>query len=197
MTLQQRADNERWLMSFYRLSEIAGAEFFARLARFLPAGQLQVNMTKHFADESNHAWFWTKAIDDMGFKAEKPKNSYQDAYLEAAGLPVNMMEVLAITHVFEKRAAKMYSTHLKLGDLAAPIESTIRDILVDEAWHVKWVADELKLMEGKFGKQNIQDTLAGYKRADQEVYQKTISEYEERIGFVVGKKSDLGEFEAS
>lgn len=185
MNKSSRVDSERWIMSFYRLSEISGAEFFARLARYLPAGPLQMNMTKHFADESQHAWLWSKALNDMGYKAERLKNTYQDAYLEAAGLPVNMMEILAITHVFEKRAANMYTLHMRHNAIAEPVEQTIKTILVDEGWHIKWVADELKNMEDKFGAENIQGTLKRYQKADEEVYKKAVAEYEDRMNFLI------------
>ena len=48
------AENELWLLSYYRSSEINGALFFGRVARTV-RGPLQVDVTHHFADEANHA----------------------------------------------------------------------------------------------------------------------------------------------
>ena len=56
------SENELWLLSFYRTSEISGSLFFGKLARTLRPGPIQIDMTKHFADEANHAWYWTECI---------------------------------------------------------------------------------------------------------------------------------------
>src|SRR5262249_37702424 len=44
-------ENELWLLSYYRSSEINGALFFGRVARTI-RGPLQVDVTHHFADEA-------------------------------------------------------------------------------------------------------------------------------------------------
>src|ERR1043166_5120509 len=59
-------ENELWLLSFYRTSELSGALFFGRLARALRAGPIQRDLTHHFADESQHAWYWTRCIAELG-----------------------------------------------------------------------------------------------------------------------------------
>src|SRR5215470_2417594 len=106
-------ENELWLLSYYRTSEINGALFFGRVARTV-RGPLQVDVTHHFADESNHASYWTHCIANLGHTAIKQTRSYQDQYLEAAGAPVSLMEVMAITQVFEKRVIGQYHRHLRL-----------------------------------------------------------------------------------
>ena len=62
---QLRGDAERWLLSFYRSSEISGALFFGRLANVIRDPRVQLDLTRHFADESQHArWFsWDEADD--------------------------------------------------------------------------------------------------------------------------------------
>ena len=60
------SENELWLLSFYRTSELSGALFFGRLARALRAGPIQRDLTRHFADESQHAWYWTRCIAELG-----------------------------------------------------------------------------------------------------------------------------------
>lgn len=88
----KQKDNNRWIMSFYRQSEISGALFFGRLASFLPPSPIQADLTQHFADESAHASYWTQAIYELGMKPDRVRITYQENYLEAAGLPVNIME---------------------------------------------------------------------------------------------------------
>ncbi len=96
-------ENLQWILSFYRTSEISGALFFGELARSLRPSAIQQDMTRHFADEANHARYWTDCLEKLGVQPLKLPTAYQNQYLAAAGMPANLMEILAITLVFEKR----------------------------------------------------------------------------------------------
>jgi hypothetical protein len=177
----QLSENEKWLLSFYRSSEISGALFFGRLARVLRSGPVQADMTRHFADESQHARYWTDCIAAFNEDALKIKGAYQDQYLEAGGMPVNMMEILAVTLVFERRVVGQYVAHSRVPGLAAPIQDTLSRIMDDERWHIRWVSDALKDLEPEYGKDTIDSTLERYTLADREIYQKTLSTHAEIV----------------
>jgi rubrerythrin len=185
------SENDLWLLSFYRSSEINGALFFGRVARTLRGGPLQADVTHHFADEANHAKYWTRCIEDLGYNAEKLSGAYQDQYLEAVGLPANLMEVMAITQVFEKRVIGQYHRHLRAPDTHPRVRQTIETIMEDERWHVKYVRDALQEMAKKYGQELVDDTLARFTAADEEVYAKTLAEYGERIAFLGDGAVDL------
>jgi hypothetical protein len=172
------SENERWLLSYYRTSEINGALFFGRLARSMRSGPMQVDMTKHFADESQHASWWTQCLVDLGTTPLKAQSGYQDQYLEAGGMPMNMMEVLAVTLVFERRVVGQYVSHAKAPDLAAPIRATLDRIMSDERWHMEWVSTALKGMHAEWGEDTVAATIQRYSSADREVYQRTLAEHE-------------------
>jgi len=177
-------DDEHWVLSYYRQSEINGALFFGRLARALKPSHIQHDLTKHFADEAQHAWYWTDCLERLGSPAIKLSDAYQDQYLEAAGLPVNMMEILAITLVFERRVINQYARHLAVPAVRGEVKDTIDRIMADERWHVQWVRDALTGMEDRYGKDTIAETLRRFKEADREVYAQTLAEHEERLGFL-------------
>jgi predicted metal-dependent hydrolase len=178
------SENDLWLLSYYRSSEINGALFFGRVARTLKGGQLQAEVTHHFADEANHARYWTDCISDLDAKAIKLREAYQDQYLQAIGMPANLMEVMAITQVFEKRVIGQYRRHLRSPGLHPRVKQTIEQIMVDERWHIEYVRDALTEMEGKYGAEYIAETIARFSRADEEVYAKTLAEYGERVTFL-------------
>jgi len=184
-------DNERWLLSFYRHSEISGALFFGRLARSWKPGPIQRDMTYHFADESQHARHWTRALEDMGSGPVKIASAYQDLYLEAAGLPANVMEVLAITQVFEVRVIGQYLAHSKAPELHPVIGGTIQTIMKDEKWHIQWVGKALQGFEAEYGKDHVAATIKRYRAADEEVYRKTLEEHGERLKDVLQAKRYL------
>jgi hypothetical protein len=112
MTEGRLSDNDLWIMNYYRSGEIKGALFFGRVARIV-RGPLQVDVTRHFADEAAHAHYWTECLDDLGCPPGRVTKGYQDQYLDIVGLPANLMEVMAITLVFEQRAIRLYGQHLR------------------------------------------------------------------------------------
>jgi hypothetical protein len=182
MTEQRLTEHDLWIMNYYRSGEIKGALFFGRVARVV-RGPLQVDVTHHFADEAAHARYWTECLDDLGFHPSREAKGYQDQYLDVVGLPANLMEVMAITLVFEQRAIRLYSQHLRSGPHPR-IRQTIEQVMRDERWHVKYVRDALLEMGAKYGEELVSGTLARYKAADDEIYAKTLAEHGERMRFL-------------
>jgi bacterioferritin (cytochrome b1) len=178
-------ENELWVLSFYRTSEISGALFFGQLARAMKPGPIQSDMTKHFSDEAMHAWYWTSCIESLGAQPLKLGVAYQDNYLAAAGMPVNVMEVLAITQVFEKRVINQYARHSQAEGLQPQVRDTFAKIMEDEKWHIEWIRKALKQMEPEFGKELIDRTLKRFREADQEVYKNVMAEHEDRIRHII------------
>lgn len=182
-------ENELWILSFYRTSEISGALFFGRLAKSMKAGPIQRDMTKHFTDEAVHAWYWTDCIEKLGSKPIKLNTAYQDQYFTAAGMPANLMEVLAITQVFERRAIHQYMLHSQIPNIQPETEEALGKIVEDEKWHIQWIRDALRGMEGEYGKDLIDKTLKRFHDADREVYQTTSQEHEERVKHLITQKT--------
>lgn len=178
------SENDLWLLSYYRSSEINGALFFGRVARTVKAGKLQAEVTHHFADEANHARYWTECVNDLDATPIKLRESYQDQYLQAIGMPANLMEVMAITQVFEKRVIGQYRQHLRAPDLHPRIRQTIERIMLDERWHIEYVRDALREMEGRYGADHIAAAIDRFTAADEEIYAKTLAEYGDRIAFL-------------
>ena len=176
------SENERWLMSFYRISEISGAQFFGRLARVTKNEDIVVDMTKHFADESAHAWYWTQCIQQLGGKPIPLNFTYQEQYFQRSGIPANIMEVLAITQVFERRVLDQYNEHAKHANTHPLIKETLARIMKDEAWHLQWIKEALRGdLATEYGAQTIRDTLERYTDIDNQVYQATMEEFGHRL----------------
>ena len=175
-------DNLHWILSFYRTSEIGGALFFGELARSLRPSPIQQDMTRHFADEANHARYWTDCLEKLGAEPLKLPAAYQNQYLAAAGMPGNIMEILAITQVFEKRVVAQYMLHSKSPGTPDIVRETIETIMADEQWHISWIRDALAGMEDEYGADNIRETLRRYTLADREVYRATAEEHRARLG---------------
>jgi hypothetical protein len=183
-------DNDLWLLSFYRSSEINGSLFFGQLARSISPGPIQRDMTRHFADEAAHAWSWTRTIERLGATPQRIDGAYQDRYLTAVGIPVNLMELLALTQVFERRVIHQYSRHLHTPGLQPEVAETLRAIMIDEKWHLSWVHQALKSLEGEYGRESIAQTLARYAKADAEVYRTLRHEHGDRLRHILGETDE-------
>jgi len=190
------SENEHWLLSYYRASEITGSMFFGRISKLVPPGPMQADLTQHFADEAQHSTWFTECIESLGARPLKLSFAYQDDYLRSAGVPSNLMEVLSITQVFEKRILNTYSRHAKLPNVRPAVSRVLRRIMRDESWHVQWVRNALKELEPRYGKDHITATLERHTAADLETYGRFLREYGERVEFLV-RSQELEGAEAS
>ncbi len=182
------SESELWLLSFYRTSEIGGALFFGRLAKTLKPGPIQIDMTKHFADEAQHAWLWTECMQKLGATPLALPDTYQDQYTPAMGIPANLMEVLALTHVFEKRVVGVYARHANVPGLNPILKETLLTIMKDERWHLEWIRNALDGMAPDYGAENIEKALERFSQADEAVYRQTLKEHEEHINTLMKGK---------
>jgi hypothetical protein len=181
MTVSATTGGDTWLLSFYRASELAGATFFGRLARLVPAGPIQRDMTRQFADEAQHAWLWSDCMDRMGIAPCAVTGVYQDHYLQAVGVPANLMEALAITRVFERRVIRQYARHAHLPGTHPEVRRTLSAIMNDERWHIRWIGEALAGLQTEYGRDAIRATLRRYRAADEAVYARVTREHAERL----------------
>ena len=174
-------ENTLWLLSFYRTSEISGSLFFGRLARTVRDARIQHDLSRHYADEAQHAWYWTDCLTRLDSKPLTLDAAYQDRYLEAAGIPANLMEILALTQVFERRVIRQYAIHGRAPALHPAIGETLDRIMRDEKWHIRWVRDALGRMAQEYSADAVNGALKRYMDADAEVYRATLAEHADRV----------------
>jgi demethoxyubiquinone hydroxylase (CLK1/Coq7/Cat5 family) len=176
-------ENSRWLLSYYRSSEIDGALFFGRIADTVRSRELAADITQHFADEAKHAAIWTRCLTDLGVEPLRMHGSYQSQYFDAIGAPANLMEVLAITQVFEKRVIGQYRRQLSSPGTHRRVRTALAEIMDDERWHLRYVRQALHAMCDRHGKERVEATIARCTQADNEIYAKTLAEYGDRIAW--------------
>ncbi len=174
-------ENERWLLSFYRASEIAGALFFGRLASVLKPGRVQVDLSRHFADEAQHAWYWTDCLAQLGAEPLRLDDAYQRRYTAALGVPASLMEVLAITSVFERRVINQYARHARSPRIDPAVRAVLARIMEDERWHIHWVSRALRTLAREHGKDAVTAAVRRCQTADREIYRELTTEHAERV----------------
>ena len=163
-------ENELWILSYYRESELTGALVMGRLARCTDDDDLRVRLTEHCAEEANHAWLWTETILEVGGRPLRVSETYQSRYYARIGQPTTVLEVLALTQVFENRVLRHFRDHLRRPDTHPAVARTLQRMVAEEAGHIGWVKDRLDRCASEIGAVAVQETLRRFGEIDQEVY---------------------------
>lgn len=158
-------------MNFYRDAELQGARLLLNLHRHLPDPDSQMKLTRHLADESRHAWLWTKHIADLGGVPAPIKDGYQRRMGRRVGIPKDAVELLALTVVAEKRALDRYRRHAAQPDLEPATREVLEAVTGDEPWHLEWIEEKLhELARERGGEERVARLLERYQAIDREVY---------------------------
>jgi acyl carrier protein len=163
-------ENELWLLSYYRESELAGALLMGRLARETDDDDLRVRLTEHCAEEARHAWAWTEAILKVGGTPRRVSETYQSRYHAAVGNPSTLLEVLALTQIFERRVVRHFKAHLSWPGTHPEVARTLQLLIDEEVGHIRWVKDRLDAYAAVYGESVVKEMLDRFQRIDEQVY---------------------------
>ena len=164
------SENDLWILSYYRESELAGSLVMGRLARETDDDDLRVHLTEHCAEEAHHAWLWTKTILDVGGTPKRVAETYQTRYYAEIGTPASLLEVLALTQVFEKRVIRHFRAHMKWPNTHPAVLATLQRMIDDEVGHISWVKDRLDRYAAQKDSAVVAETIRRYTEVDQRVY---------------------------
>jgi acyl carrier protein len=180
-------ENELWLLSYYRESELAGALLMGRLARETDDDDLRVRLTEHCAEEARHAWVWTETILRVGGTPRRVSETYQSRYHAAVGNPSNLLEVLALTQIFERRVVRHFKAHLAWPGTHPEVARTLQQLIDEEVGHIRWVKDRLDAYGATHGDLVVREMLDRFQRIDEQVYN-GLRQYAECFELVAGPK---------
>jgi len=105
------------LYSYYRDAELRGATLLLRLILRIEDSEAQVKLSRHLADETRHAWLWTKRIADLGAVPVRVTDGYQTRIGQQVGIPKTLIDLFALTVVVEERAQRRYLEHARRPDV--------------------------------------------------------------------------------
>ena len=161
-------DEELWILSYYRASELAGSLLMGRLVRTARDDELRARLTWHFAEEARHAWRWTEVIRLLGADPLPITETYQSNYLSRVGMPHHEIDLLALTYVFERRVARHFTLHRQLEGVHPLIRSTLATMCAEEGPHLRWIKDRL---DAEPDRGTVDQHLARYEAIDRDVYE--------------------------
>jgi acyl carrier protein len=165
------SENDLWILSYYRESELAGGLIMGRLARETDDDDLRVHLTEHCAEEAFHAWLWTQTILKVGGTPKRVAETYQTRYYAEIGTPTSLLEILALTQVFERRVIRHFRAHLKWPDVHPAVGETLHKMIEDEVGHISWVKDRLDRYAAEKGETIVAETLRRFTEVDERVYE--------------------------
>jgi len=160
-----------WIFSFYRDAELRGARLLFNLLHHLKDAEAQLKMSRHLADETRHAWLWTKRIADMGAAPILIDDGYQRRLGLKTGVPKDLIDLLALTVVVEERARWRYQEHAAKPDVDEETLQILKAVTEDESWHLSWIERQMREIAHQQGKPERADqALERYRAIDREVW---------------------------
>ena len=169
-----------WVLSYYREAELRGANLLQRLLRKADDPLLQINLTRHLADEARHAWLWTELIGKLGGEPAAIHLGYQRRLRSQVGIPSTIIDLLALTHVVEERVQQRYREHAARPGEDPRTVAVLQSIGADEEWHLAWVKDWLAAHEQEHEGEPLSALLDRYRMLEVSAYAELMVE-EERL----------------
>ena len=170
------SDRELLWLNVYRASELHGGLVLGRLALYVRDPQLMLHLTRHAAEEVEHAQLWTETILAVGGRPRPIRNTYQRVYAREVGPISSVLQILALTQVFEQRVCRHFMEHARLPGTHPEIVGTLNRMVEEERLHLSWVSTWLdrQASEGRA----VSTLMDEYRLVDQLVYDELRAEYD-------------------
>src|SRR4051812_12004075 len=168
------------LLNFYRASELHGGLILGQMVRRTRDPELIMQLTKHSAEEVMHALLWTETIVAVGGKPAPVRDTYQNRYVEIVGTPLTLLEVLALTQVFERRVYRHFTLHLRQPGVHPIVAKTLQRMLDEERGHLSWVRKWLD-KQARARPVEVREVMRRYAEVDERVYAAISAEYGWRL----------------
>ncbi len=173
------SDTELRQLNFYRVSELNGGLLLGQLLRGVRNPELIRQLTRHSAEEVVHSQRWMETIFAVGGEPSPTSDSYQARYGAAMRPPSTIVEVLALTQVFERRVFRHFTEHLGRPATHPRVKATLRRMLDEERGHLSWVKQWLDAAAGRGV--SVKALLRRYSAIDAEVYATLTRDYGWRV----------------
>ena len=171
----QITERELGTLNFYRASELHGGLVLGQLVRRARDPQLILELTRHSAEEIVHARLWTETILAVGGTPAPVRETYQSRYAATVGAPSTVLEVLALTQVFERRVYRHFTEHLRRPATHPVVRATLARMLDEERGHLSWVKHWLD-RQAASRPEVVRALMRRYAEADAAVYASFVEE---------------------
>ncbi len=180
------------IFSFYRDAEIRGATLLMKMMQWEKDPEAQVLFSRHVADETRHAWLWTKRIRQLGGLPVQVPDGYQRRLGKALGIPFNIVDLFALTVIVEERSVVRYTQHAASRYCDELTREVLDELTKDEKWHISWMEEwMLRLARDRGGEAKARAQLARYRDLEQQVFEDFKEDERRWIGFSFSDEEPL------
>ncbi len=172
------------LFSYYRDAELHGARLLLRLTKLMQDDpDAQIKLSLHVAEETQHAWLWTKRITELGGKPVAIGDGYQSR-IGLRTVPRKLVDLLALTVVVEERSLARYQEHAARPDVDPETKKILKEVTKDEKWHIAWIKGKLDELAAQGNQtERAAEMMERYRQIDQEVYTEMRAKEAEAFGY--------------
>lgn len=172
------------IFSFYRDAEIRGATLLMKMMQWEKDPEAQVLFSRHVADETRHAWLWTKRIRQLGGMPVPVPDGYQRRLGKALGIPFNIVDLFALTVIVEERSVSRYTEHAASRYCDDLTREVLDELTKDEKWHISWMEEWMfRLAHQRGSEAKAKAQLARYRTIEREVFEAFKEDERRWIGF--------------
>ena len=172
------------IFSFYRDAEIRGATLLMKMTQWEKDPEAQVLFSRHVADETRHAWLWTKRIRQLGGLPVEVPDGYQRRLGKALGIPFNIVDLFALTVIVEERSVSRYTEHAASRYCDDITREVLDELTKDEKWHISWMEEwMMRLAKERGTEDKARAQLARYRRIEREVFEAFKEDERRWLGF--------------
>lgn len=172
------------IFSFYRDAEIRGATLLMKMTRWEKDPEAQVLFSRHVADETRHAWLWTRRIRQLGGLPVEVPDGYQRRLGKALGIPSNIVDLFALTVIVEERSVNRYTAHSRSPYCDELTREVLEEVTKDEKWHISWMEEwMLRLAKERGCEDKAREQLARYRSIELEVFEEFKADERSWLGF--------------
>lgn len=176
-------ERERWLLNFYRNSELHGALLMGRLARTVSDDELLVEMTAHCATEARHAAMLSRTIVSAGGRLDTSITPIQEHYSKDGGVPGALLDVLVLSETLERRVRASYHRHLAHETPHRAAAETLGAIVAEmDAKHGAEHAGWIELALDRLDRAEVDAARQKWQAVDERVAARLLKTLDERFG---------------
>ena len=163
-------------LDFYRASELHGGLLLGQLVRRVRDPELMLELTRHAAEEMVHARLWTETILEVGGRPRPVRQTYQSRYAEHIGHPMGLLDVLALTQVFERRVYRHFLDHARIPGTHPVVRRTLLRMVEEEKAHLSWVKQWLD-EQATHRPVAVREAMTRYATIDRRIYADLVLQY--------------------
>lgn len=152
MTITTR---ELEMLNVYCTSALHNARLLGQAARRAQDPELCMELARRAADGVRQARLWAETVRAVGGTITAAESTLHTQYADRFGHPSNLLDVLTLTQLYERRLARQLLRHFHRQGTHPTVRATLRRIIEEEItpeWATRWLERVSQTLEAQVHK---------------------------------------------